>query len=75
MTKFIFLVGYSLTEIVKAVELDKMDRRSTKEEDKEKKFRRLPKCVVPIHYNLSFQPDEYEPILDGRMSVKVQVCI
>jgi hypothetical protein len=48
-------------------------QRDAAKDEKDKTFRRLPKCVVPIHYNLTFQPDRFEPLIDGRMSVRVEV--
>ncbi|OXA58934.1 Puromycin-sensitive aminopeptidase [Folsomia candida] len=50
-----------------------MGRRSPEKKKDDRVFRRLPKCVVPVHYDLWFQPSNHEPVLHGKLSLRVQV--
>lgn len=54
-----------------------MGRRSTDEKnghhEEDKVFRRLPKCVFPLHYDLTFQPAENQQTLNGKLNLRVQV--
>lgn len=38
-------------------------------------FKRLPIDVVPTHYNLELTPDLVKCQFNGKVSVKVKVCI